>query len=139
MLLNLFLELPPGAIIAIVVVIFFLVIVVATSFKIVPQANAYIIERLGTYHDTWNTGIHFLVPFVDRIAKKVSLKEQVLDYDPQAVITKDNVTMQIDTVVFFTITDPKLYCYGVDYPLLAIEKLTATTLRNLIGEIDHDI
>lgn len=138
---NLFLNsngLHPAAIVAIVAVLFIFVIIFATSFKIVPQAHAYIIERLGTYHATWNAGIHFLVPFIDRIGKKVVLKEQVLDYDPQAVITKDNVTMQIDTVVFFTITDPKLYSYGVDNPLLAIEKLTATTLRNIIGEIDLD-
>lgn len=128
----------PGGIIAIVVALLIVVIVFASSFKVVPQAHAYIIERLGTYHATWHAGIHFLVPFIDRIARKIVLKEQVLDYDPQAVITKDNVTMQIDTVVFFTITDPKLYCYGVDNPLVAIEKLTATTLRNIIGEIDLD-
>ena len=135
---NLFMQIGPGGIIAIVVALLIFVIVFATSFKIVPQANAYIVERLGQYHTTWNAGIHFLVPFVDRIARKISLKEQVLDYDPQAVITKDNVTMQIDTVVFFTITDPKLYAYGVDNPLAAIEKLTTTTLRNIIGEIDLD-
>jgi regulator of protease activity HflC (stomatin/prohibitin superfamily) len=141
MFVNLFLEsngLHPGVIVAIVIALFIFVIIFASSFKIVPQAHAYIIERLGTYHTTWNAGIHFLVPFIDRVARKVVLKEQVLDYDPQAVITKDNVTMQIDTVVFFTITDPKLYAYGVDNPLLAIEKLTATTLRNIIGEIDLD-
>jgi len=138
MIKNLLLDIGPGGIIAIVVVLFILVIVFATSFKIVPQAYAYIVERLGQYHTTWNAGIHFLVPFIDRVAKKITLKEQVLDYDPQAVITKDNVTMQIDTVVFFTITDPKLYAYGVDNPLSAIEKLTATTLRNIIGEIDLD-
>jgi regulator of protease activity HflC (stomatin/prohibitin superfamily) len=128
----------PGVVVAIVIAILIVLIVFASCFKIVPQAHAYVIERLGTYHTTWGTGLHILVPFVDRIARKVVLKEQVLDFDPQPVITKDNVTMQIDTVIFFTITDPKSYCYGVDNPLLAIEKLTATTLRNIIGEIDLD-
>jgi regulator of protease activity HflC (stomatin/prohibitin superfamily) len=133
-----FLDIGDGAIIAIVIALLFIVILVAASFKIVPQAHAYVIERLGTYHTTWGTGLHFLVPFIDRVARKVILKEQVLDFEPQAVITKDNVTMQIDTVIFFTISDPKLYSYGVDNPLLAIEKLTATTTRNIIGEIDLD-
>ncbi len=135
---NLVLAMSPEGIIAIVVVIILLLILVATSFRIVPQANAYVIERLGSYHTTWETGLHFLIPFFYRIAKKVNLKEQVYDFDPQPVITKDNVTMQIDTVVFFSITDPKLYAYGVDNPLYAIEKLTATTLRNIIGDIDLD-
>lgn len=122
----------------ILAIIIMIIIVVASSFKIVSQANAYVIERLGSYHKTWGTGIHFLVPVFYRISKKVSLKEQVMDFDPQPVITKDNVTMQIDTVVFFTITDPKSYTYGVDNPIFAIEKLTATTLRNIIGDIELD-
>ncbi|MDD3171034.1 MAG: SPFH/Band 7/PHB domain protein [Bacilli bacterium] len=125
-----------GIILGIVALI--IVIVIASSFRIVSQANAYVIERLGTYYTTWGTGIHFLTPIFLRIGKKVSLKEQVMDFDPQPVITKDNVTMQIDTVVFFTITDPKAYTYGVDNPIFAIEKLTATTLRNIIGEIELD-
>ncbi len=130
-----------GAIVGLIILamlIIALLVLVASSFKIVPQAQAYVIERLGSYHTTWQTGFHFLIPFVYRISKKVNLKEQVFDFDPQPVITKDNVTMQIDTVVFFYITDPKLYTYGVDKPLFAIEKLTATTLRNIIGEIDLD-
>ena len=108
------------------------------NIKIVPQSKAYVIERLGTYHSTWQTGLHLKIPFIDRISKKVSLKEQVVDFRPQPVITKDNVTMQIDTVVFFQITDPKLYCYGVENPLSAIENLSATTLRNIIGELELD-
>ena len=112
--------------------------IIAVSVKIVPQARAYVIERLGAYNGTWQTGIHFLVPFIDRIAKKTSLKEQVVDFDPQPVITKDNVTMQIDTVVYFQITDPKLLAYGVESPLRAIENLTATTLRNIIGDLELD-
>jgi regulator of protease activity HflC (stomatin/prohibitin superfamily) len=127
-----------GVVVGIVIAILVVLIIFASSFKIVPQAHAFVVERLGTYHTTWSTGLHILIPFVDRISRKVVLKEQVLDFDPQPVITKDNVTMQIDTVIFFTITDPKSYCYGVDNPLLAIEKLTATTLRNIIGEIDLD-
>ena len=111
---------------------------VFANIKIVPQSKAYVIERLGTYHSTWETGLHLKIPFIDRIAKKVSLKEQVVDFKPQPVITKDNVTMQIDTVVFFQITDPKLYCYGVESPLSAIENLSATTLRNIIGELELD-
>ena len=106
--------------------------------RIVPQAQAYVIERLGGYHATWNTGIHFLVPFIDRVSNKVTLKEVVKDFAPQPVITKDNVTMQIDTVVYFQITDPKLYTYGVVGPVTAIENLTATTLRNIIGELELD-
>lgn len=106
--------------------------------RIVPQAKAYVIERLGAYHQTWNTGIHIVIPFIDRIASKISLKEIVKDFEPQPVITKDNVTMQIDTVVYFQITDPKLYTYGVEQPLSAIENLTATTLRNIIGDLELD-
>jgi regulator of protease activity HflC (stomatin/prohibitin superfamily) len=113
-------------------------ILIVRNIKIVPQAHAYVIERLGTYHATWQTGLHLKVPFVDRISKKVSLKEQVVDFPPQPVITRDNVTMQIDTVVYFEITDPKLYTYGVERPLSAIENLTATTLRNIIGDLELD-
>ena len=109
-----------------------------THFKIVPQAKSYVIERIGSYHETWGNGLHFLIPFIDRIASVVTLKEIVKDFAPQPVITKDNVTMQIDTVVYFQITDPKLYAYGVENPINAIENLTATTLRNLIGELDLD-
>ena len=112
--------------------------VLASCIRIVPQAQALVVERLGAYLDTWSVGVHFLVPFVDRVAKKVSLKEQVVDFDPQPVITKDNVTMRIDTVVFFQITDPKLYAYGVENPIMAIENLTATTLRNIIGDLELD-
>ena len=112
--------------------------VIATSIHIVPQAHAYVVERLGAYHATWNTGLHFKVPFIDKISKKVSLMEKVADFEPQAVITKDNVKMQIDTVVFFQITDCKLYAYGVENPMAAIENLTATTLRNIIGELELD-
>lgn len=114
------------------------IIVVILNIKIVPQSKAYVVERLGAYQDTWQTGLHFKIPLFERIAKIVSLKEQVVDFPPQPVITKDNVTMQIDTVVFYQITDPKLYCYGVERPLSAIENLTATTLRNIIGELELD-
>ena len=114
------------------------IVVLALNLKIVPQSKAYVIERLGAYHVTWDTGLHFLIPIFDRIAKEVSLKEQVADFPPQPVITKDNVTMQIDTVVFFQITDPKLYAYGVESPIAAIENLTATTLRNIIGDLELD-
>ena len=127
----------PGTIFTIIVILVILIFF-ASGFRIVPQANAYVVEKLGSYHTTWGTGIHYMIPIICRVAKKVSLKEQVMDFDPQPVITKDNVTMQIDTVVFFTITDPKAYCYGVEDPVLAIEKLTATTLRNIIGEIELD-
>jgi|SRR5690554_3355999 len=113
-------------------------IIIATRFRLVTQTKKYVIERLGAYHQTWGVGIHFLIPFVDRIAAVVTLKEQVRDFEPQPVITKDNVTMQIDTVVFFQITDPKLYAYGVDNPISAIENLSATTLRNIIGDLDLD-
>ena len=115
-----------------------LAVIAIINLKIVPQSKAYVIERLGAYHKTWDTGIHFLIPFIDKISKEVSLKEQVADFPPQPVITKDNVTMQIDTVVFFQITDPKLFAYGVESPLAAIENLTATTLRNIIGDLELD-
>ncbi len=125
--------------ILIFLVVFLIVIaVICYCVRIVPQAKAYVIERLGTYHSTWHTGPHFMVPFIDRVANKVSLKEIVKDFDPQPVITKDNVTMQIDTVVYFQITDPKLYTYGVERPISALENLTATTLRNIIGELELD-
>ena len=129
---------PPEAIIAIVAVVIILLILVVSGIKVVPQAKAYVIERFGAYHETWQTGIHFRIPIVERIAKVVSLKEQVVDFAPQPVITKDNVTMQIDTVVFYQITDAKLYAYGVESPIMAIENLTATTLRNIIGELELD-
>ncbi len=114
------------------------IVIVALNVKVVPQSKAYVVERLGAYQGTWQTGIHFKIPLFERIAKMVSLKEQVVDFPPQPVITKDNVTMQIDTVVFYQITDPKLYCYGVERPIAAIENLTATTLRNIIGELELD-
>lgn len=120
------------------IILLILVILVITNIKIVPQAHAYVIERLGAYSATWNVGLHFKIPFIERVAKNVSLKEQVVDFAPQPVITKDNVTMQIDTVVYFQITDPKLYTYGVDRPMSAIENLTATTLRNIIGDMELD-
>ena len=122
----------------IIILLIFIVLLFVTCVKVVPQANAYVVERLGAYLCTFETGIHFLVPFVDRVAKKVSLKEQVADFPPQPVITKDNVTMRIDSVVFFFITDPKLYAYGIVNPIAAIENLTATTLRNIIGDLDLD-
>ena len=112
--------------------------IVTSCVRIVPQAQAYVIERLGAYNGTWSVGMHFKVPFIDRVAKKVLLKEQVVDFAPQPVITKDNVTMRIDTVVYYQITDPKLYAYGVDNPIMAIENLTATTLRNIIGDLELD-
>lgn len=125
-----------GIILGILVLI--VLIVVITNIKIVPQASVYVVERLGAYYATWETGLHFKMPFFDRIAKRVSLKEQVADFAPQPVITRDNVTMQIDTVVFYQVTDAKLYTYGVERPLSAIENLTATTLRNIIGEMELD-
>lgn len=128
----------PLVIIAIVVAIIILLILVISGIKIVPQAKAYVVERLGAYHETLQTGPHFLVPIFEKVAKIVSLKEQVVDFAPQPVITKDNVTMQIDTVVFYQITDAKLYAYGVESPIMAIENLTATTLRNIIGELELD-
>ena len=109
-----------------------------TNIRIVPQARAYVVERLGAYHGTWQVGLHFKVPLIDKISRKVSLKEKVIDFPPQPVITKDNVTMEIDTVIYFQITDPKLYTYGVEHPMNAIENLTATTLRNIIGELELD-
>ena len=115
-----------------------ILILIVRNIKIVPQAHAFVIERLGAYHTTWETGLHLKVPFIDRISRKVSLKEQVVDFPPQPVITRDNVTMQIDTVVYFEITDPKLYTYGIERPLSAIENLTATTLRNIIGDLELD-
>ena len=118
--------------------IFILIVVVSSCIKIVPQAHAYVIERLGTYTGTWSVGMHFKVPIIDKVARKVTLMEQVVDFAPQPVITKDNVTMRIDTVVFFQITDPKLFCYGVENPIMAIENLTATTLRNIIGDLELD-
>ena len=118
--------------------IFIVLLILAPNIKIVPQATVFVIERLGTYYATWETGLHFKIPFFDRIAKRVSIKEQVVDFKPQPVITKDNVTMQIDTVVFYQITDAKLFSYGVERPLSAIENLTATTLRNIIGELELD-
>lgn len=127
----------PGLIVLGVIILLVLILIVR-NIKIVPQAHAFVIERLGTYHATWETGLHLKVPFIDRISKKVSLKEQVVDFPPQPVITRDNVTMQIDTVVYFEITDPKLYTYGVERPLSAIENLTATTLRNIIGDLELD-
>ena len=119
-------------------VVILIILILVFNIKIVPQASAYVMERLGAYSQTWGVGLHFKIPFIERVAKAVSLKEQVVDFKPQPVITKDNVTMQIDTVVFFQITDPKLYTYGVDHPLSAIENLTATTLRNIIGELELD-
>ena len=124
--------------IVIAVVVLIVLILIVSCIKIVPQAQAFVIERLGAYVGTWGTGLHLLTPFIDRVARRVNLKEQVIDFKPQPVITKDNVTMQIDTVVFFQITDPKLYAYGVENPLMAIENLTATTLRNIIGELELD-
>ncbi len=127
-----------GGLIFLVVIMILLIILLASCIKIVPQAHAYVVERLGAYQQTWPVGIHFKVPIVDKVAKKVVLKEQVVDFAPQPVITKDNVTMRIDTVVFFQITDPKLFAYGVENPIMAIENLTATTLRNIIGEMELD-
>ncbi|MBR2742540.1 MAG: SPFH/Band 7/PHB domain protein [Clostridia bacterium] len=121
-----------------IIILALVVIFLISRIKIVPQASAYVIERFGAYINTWGVGLHFLIPFVDRIARKVSIKEQVADFKPQPVITKDNVTIQIDTVVFFQITDPKLYAYGVESPMRAIENLTATTLRNIIGDMELD-
>ena len=128
----------PALIIGAVIIIIILFIIVISNIAVVQQSRAYVIERLGAFHEVWGVGMHFKVPFIDRIARRVSLKEQVLDYPPQPVITKDNVTMQIDTVVYFQITDPKLYCYGVEQPMMAMETLTATTLRNIIGDLELD-
>ena len=120
------------------IILAIIVIIVIPNIRVVPQAKAYVIERLGSYYTTWQNGLHIKIPFIDRISRQVNLKEIVKDFDPQPVITKDNVTMQIDTVVYFQITDPKLYTYGVDQPISAIENLTATTLRNIIGELELD-
>ena len=127
-----------GTLVFVVILIVFLLAIIVANIKIVPQAHAFVVERLGAFHASWGTGLHVKIPFIDRIAKKVSLKEQVIDFPPQPVITKDNVTMQIDTVLYFQITDPKLYAYGVENPISAIENLTATTLRNIIGEMELD-
>ncbi len=124
--------------IIIAIVVMIVVGLLVTNIRIVPQARAYVVERLGAYHGTWQVGLHFKVPLIDKIARKVSLKERVIDFPPQPVITKDNVTMEIDTVIYFQITDPKLYAYGVESPMDAIENLTATTLRNIIGELELD-
>ena len=124
--------------IGLVLFLILVVLVAMSCVKVVPQAKAYVVERLGAYQGTWSTGIHFKVPFIDRVANKVNLKEQVVDFPPQPVITKDNVTMRIDTVVFFQITDPKLFAYGVENPIMAIENLTATTLRNIIGDMEQE-
>ncbi len=126
------------AVLLVIILVILLLLVLASCVKIVPQAQAFILERLGGYQSTWEVGMHFKMPFIDRVAKRVNLKEQVVDFDPQPVITKDNVTMRIDTVVFFQITDPKLFTYGVENPIMAIENLTATTLRNIIGDMELD-
>ena len=122
----------------VIILAFIAIIIICSTIKIVPQAHAYVIERLGTYCGTWSVGLHMKMPVIDKIARRVTLKEQVVDFAPQPVITKDNVTMRIDTVVFFQITDPKLFCYGVENPIMAIENLTATTLRNIIGDLELD-
>ena len=127
-----------GPLVALAVLLVIILWILASCIKIVPQAKAVVLERLGGYRTTWSVGLHVKAPFIDRVAKRVNLKEQVIDFKPQPVITKDNVTMQIDTVVFFQITDPKLYAYGVENPLMAIENLTATTLRNIIGDLELD-
>ena len=127
-----------GPLIVIAIILLIILIAIISNVKIVPQAHAYVVESLGAYHSTWGTGLHVKIPFIDKVSRKVSLKEQVVDFPPQPVITRDNVTMQIDTVVYFEITDPKLYSYGVERPLNAIENLTATTLRNIIGELELD-
>ena len=124
--------------IALIILAVLALVVIATHIHIVQQSRAYVVERLGAFHSVWNVGVHFQIPFIMRVAKKISLKEQVADFAPQPVITKDNVTMQIDTVIYFQITDPKLYTYGVEYPMSAIENLTATTLRNIIGDMELD-
>lgn len=127
-----------GLVIFWIVLIVLIIAIVIRNIRVVQQAKAFVVERLGAYHATWDVGLHFKIPFIERVAKVVSLKEQVADFPPQPVITKDNVTMQIDTVIYFQITDPKLYTYGIEDPLLAIGNLTATTLRNLIGELELD-
>ena len=127
----------PGTI-AIIVLVIIILVVIVSCINVVQQSKAYVVERLGAFHSVWGVGLHFKLPFIERVVKKISLKEQVADFNPQPVITKDNVTMQIDTVIYFQITDPKLYTYGVEYPMSAIENLTATTLRNIIGELELD-
>lgn len=127
-----------GSVLAVIVLIAIIIGLIVTNIRIVPQANAYVLERLGAYYGTWQVGLHFKIPLVDKVARKVSLKEHVIDFPPQPVITKDNVTIEIDTVVYFQITDPKLFAYGVENPMAAIENLTATTLRNIIGELELD-
>ena len=127
-----------GGMIAIILLIVIVIALIVTNIRIVPQANAYVLERLGAYYATWQVGLHFKIPLIDKVARKVSLKEHVIDFPPQPVITKDNVTIEIDTVIYFQITDPKLYAYGVENPMAAIENLTATTLRNIIGELELD-
>ena len=127
-----------GAVISFLVIAIVVLLILSSCIRIVPQAQALVVERLGAYLETWSVGVHFKVPFIDRVAKRVILKEQVVDFAPQPVITKDNVTMKIDTVVFFQITDPKLYAYGVENPIMAIENLSATTLRNIIGDMELD-
>ena len=127
-----------GAVISFLVIAIVVLLILSSCIRIVPQAQALVVERLGAYPETWSVGVHFKVPFIDRVAKRVILKEQVVDFAPQPVITKDNVTMKIDTVVFFQITDPKLFAYGVENPIMAIENLTATTLRNIIGDLELD-
>lgn len=129
---------PDFGMLLVVALVVILLLIVASCVKIVPQANAFVMERLGGYYGTWSVGLHFKTPFIDRVAKRVILKEQVVDFAPQPVITKDNVTMRIDTVIFFQITDPKLYAYGVENPIMAIENLSATTLRNIIGDLELD-
>ena len=126
------------AMMLLLILLIILLLILASCIRIVPQAHAMVLERLGTYQGTWSAGLHFKLPFVDRVVRRMTLKEQVVDFDPQPVITKDNVTMRIDTVVFFQITDPKLYTYGVENPIMAIENLTATTLRNIIGDLELD-
>ena len=127
----------PG-IVGIAILVILVLVIIVRNIYVVQQSRAYVVERLGAFHSVWGVGLHLKVPFIERVVKKVSLKEQVADFDPQPVITKDNVTMQIDTVIYFQITDPKLYTYGVEYPMNAIENLTATTLRNIIGELELD-
>ena len=127
----------PGTI-AIIVLVIIILVVIVSCINVVQQSKAYVVERLGAFHSVWGVGLHFKLPFIERVVTKISLTEQVADFDPQPVITKDNVTMQIDTVIYFQITDPKLYTYGVEYPMSAIENLTATTLRNIIGELELD-
>ena len=134
---NLFSNFNAGTV-ALVILIVLVLILIVSNIHVVQQSQAYVVERLGAFHAVWGVGLHLKLPFIERVVKKVSLKEQVADFDPQPVITKDNVTMQIDTVIYFQITDPKLYTYGVEYPMSAIENLTATTLRNIIGELELD-